>query len=51
MVPENHVLDRIEKNAQSMKKKIVKADRTPKCNVFMSAEFYKPSKEQKLLNK
>ena len=51
-MPENHVLDRIEKQAGSQSsKKLIKADRTPKCNVFMSGEFYKPTKEQKLLNK
>ena len=39
MVPENAVLDKMEKQLKTAKK----YDRTAKCNVFMSAEFYKPS--------
>lgn len=46
MVPENHVLDRMEKQTGKKEK-----DRTTKSNVFMSSEFHNPSTEQKLLNR
>lgn len=46
MVPENNVIDRFEKlNAQKKVPKMKKVDRNTKSNIFMSNEFYDPTKQ------